>query len=92
MHANSYLIVVEPGKRNFSAYCPDVPGCVTTGRTVDETLKHMREALAFHLEDEDTVPEPRGLAWHLAEDSELSDETLAFAHIPVEEVAPLAFA
>jgi predicted RNase H-like HicB family nuclease len=92
MHANSYLVVIESGKRNFSAYSPDVPGCVTTGRTVDETLKHMREALTFHLEDEDTIPEPRGLAWHLADDAELSDETLAFAHIPVDEVAPLALA
>jgi len=92
MHANSYLIVIESGKRNFSAYSPDVPGCVTTGKTVDETLKHMREALTFHLEDEDSVPEPKGLAWHLADDAELSDETLVIAYIPVSEVAPLALA
>jgi len=92
MHAHSYLIVVESGKRNFSAYSPDVSGCVTTGKTLDETLAHMREALTFHLEDEDTVPEPKGLEYHLRHDAELRDGRFIFAHIPVEEVAPLALA
>jgi predicted RNase H-like HicB family nuclease len=88
MHTNSYLIVIESGKRNYSAFSPDVPGCVTTGGTFDETLKNMREALQLHLSDEESTPDPRGLAWHLADDSDLSDESLIFAYIPVSKVSP----
>lgn len=45
-----YLIHVERGPRNCSAYSPDVPGCVATGRTVEECVAEMRSALAFHFE------------------------------------------
>jgi predicted RNase H-like HicB family nuclease len=45
-----YLIVVEKAANNYSAYAPDVPGCIATGATLDETLQTMREALEFHLE------------------------------------------
>jgi predicted RNase H-like HicB family nuclease len=43
-------VVVEKGEHNYSAYSPDLPGCVTTGQTVEETIKNMREAVLFHLE------------------------------------------
>ena len=46
----SFTIIIEAGKRNFSAYCPDLPGCITTGRTEEETMKNMKEAIEFHLE------------------------------------------
>jgi len=45
-----YSVVVERGENNCSAYSPDVPGCVATGKTVEETLKNFTEALEFHLE------------------------------------------
>ena len=45
-----FLVVIEQGEHNYSAYSPDVPGCVATGKTVEQTLKNMSEALAFHLE------------------------------------------
>lgn len=45
-----YNIVIEIGKRNCSAYCPDLPGCVATGKTVEHTIKRMKEALKFHIE------------------------------------------
>ena len=45
-----YLIVIEKTKTGFSAYSPDVPGCVATGRTQSSVQKAMREALEFHLE------------------------------------------
>lgn len=45
-----YLIVVERTETGYSAYSPDVPGCVATGHTKRETEKNMREAIAFHLE------------------------------------------
>ncbi len=54
------LVVVEKGPRNYSAYAPEVPGCVATGKTRDETLRLMGEALQMHLEgiteDGDEMP------------------------------------
>ena len=48
---NRYLIVIEgDGTTNYSAYSPDVPGCVATGATPRECEDEMRRALAFHLE------------------------------------------
>ena len=45
-----YLIVVEETGTGFSAYSPDLPGCVATGATRDEVEKTMREAVQFHLD------------------------------------------
>lgn len=44
-----YLILIEPTDTGFSAYLPDVPGCVSTGRTVEEVEANMREAVAGHI-------------------------------------------
>lgn len=58
-----YLIVIEPTQTGFSAYSPDLPGCVSTGRTREEVEQNMREAIAFHLdglrEGGQAVPEPQ---------------------------------
>jgi predicted RNase H-like HicB family nuclease len=58
-----YLIVVEPTQTGFSAYSPDLPGCIATGSTRAEVEQNMREAIAFHLdglrEDGQGVPEPQ---------------------------------
>ena len=43
-------VELEQGKRNWSAYSPDVPGCVSTGKTRAEAQRNFREALEFHLE------------------------------------------
>lgn len=45
-----YAIVIEKAKTNYSAYIPDVPGCVATGKTLQEVKQHMKDALEFHLE------------------------------------------
>lgn len=45
-----YLIVIEQTGTGYSAYSPDVPGCVATGRSREATEREMREAIAFHLE------------------------------------------
>lgn len=57
---NRYLIVIENAGPNFSAYSPDLPGCVSTGSTREETKKNMEEAIEFHLEGlrEDGLPVP----------------------------------
>jgi predicted RNase H-like HicB family nuclease len=57
-----WAIVIEKGEDNLSAHVPDLPGCVTTGDTLDEVRAMMREAIEFHLdgmrEDGDPIPEP----------------------------------
>jgi len=57
-----YAIVIEKAGKNYSAYVPDLPGCVATGTTISEVEAEMREAIAFHLEglrsDGEPVPEP----------------------------------
>ena len=65
-----YLVIIEEADGNYSAYAPDLPGCVATGRTREETEERMREAIAFHLEGllEDGIPAPdvRTYAAHIA--------------------------
>jgi predicted RNase H-like HicB family nuclease len=60
-----YGIVIEKAADNYAAYAPDLPGCVATGKTVDETLANMREAISFHLdgmrEDGLAIPPPNSL-------------------------------
>ena len=46
----TYLVVLERGDKSFGAYAPDLPGCVAVGKTADETLKLIKEAIEFHLE------------------------------------------
>ena len=45
-----YLVVIEPTDTGFSAYSPDLPGCVATGATEEEVQREMREAMTFHIE------------------------------------------
>lgn len=60
MLMSEYLVIIERAENNFSAYSPDLPGCVATGDTKEETLQRMREAIAIHLEGlrEDGLPVP----------------------------------
>ena len=57
-----YAVVIEEGEHNLSAYVPDLPGCVTTGSTLEEIERNIREAIALHLEgmieDGEPIPEP----------------------------------
>jgi predicted RNase H-like HicB family nuclease len=56
-----YAIVIEQGEHNLSAYVPDLPGCITTGRTVQEIERNIWRAIELHLEglreDGEPVPE-----------------------------------
>jgi predicted RNase H-like HicB family nuclease len=60
-----YAIVIEKGKRNYSAYVPDLPGCIATGRTLAGVKRNITEAIDFHLQglaaDGETIPAPRAL-------------------------------
>ena len=57
-----YAMIIEKGERNYSAYLPDLPGCVTTGNTLEEVKQRMSEAVELHLrgmrEDSSPIPEP----------------------------------
>ena len=55
-----YAVVIEMAGANYSAYVPDLPGCVATGETREEAEREIREAVRFHLEGlrEDGVPAP----------------------------------
>jgi predicted RNase H-like HicB family nuclease len=57
-----YAIVIEKAENNYAAYVPDLPGCVATGQTIEETEQQIREAVDLHLrgmrEDGLPIPEP----------------------------------
>jgi predicted RNase H-like HicB family nuclease len=55
-----YAVVIERAEGNYSAYVPDLPGCVATGVTVAEVEAEIREAIVFHVEGlrEDGLPVP----------------------------------
>ena len=62
---HTYLVIFERTPNNFSAYVPDLPGCVATGQTPTEVEANIRSAMAFHLEGMarhgEAIPEPT--AW-----------------------------
>lgn len=60
MIAMRYAIVIEQAGTNYSAYVPDLPGCVASGSTIAEVETRIREAIAFHLDGlrEDGLPLP----------------------------------
>ena len=55
-----YLVIFEKANNNYSAYSPDLPGCIATGTTRKEAEKNIKEAIRFHIEglNEDGVPLP----------------------------------
>lgn len=61
MDAMEYAVIIERGPRNLSAYVPDLPGCVATGRTETEVIQNIREAVRFHIDGlrRDGQPIPR---------------------------------
>jgi predicted RNase H-like HicB family nuclease len=62
-----YLVVIEKAENNYSAFSPDVPGCIATGESVEEATATMKEALQFHLEDCEDIPQPKGISQHIAD-------------------------
>jgi predicted RNase H-like HicB family nuclease len=71
--AERYLVFIEGGPpSNYSAWSPDLPGCVATGESVAEVESEMRAAIMLHLEgmaeDGETAPEPSGPGVYVARD------------------------
>lgn len=61
-----YAVVIEKAGKNYSAYVPDLPGCIATGDTVDEVEREIRDAIRFHIdgmkEDGLPIPKPESIA------------------------------
>jgi predicted RNase H-like HicB family nuclease len=65
-----FLIIIEKAKGNFSAYSPDLPGCVATGKTREQAAQNMHKAIEMHIrglrEDKQPIPKPHSYAEFLA--------------------------
>ena len=87
----NFLIIIEKGAENYSAYSPDVLGCAATGKSVEETLGNMKDALKFHfegiLEDGEEIPAPKSLNFYLENTDEISSDDI-LAHINIEIPEP----
>jgi predicted RNase H-like HicB family nuclease len=64
-----YAIVIEKADGNYSAYVPDLPGCVATGETVKDVERELRDAIRFHIEgleaDGIAIPQPTSIAEYI---------------------------
>ena len=87
-----YLIVVEKSETGYSAYSPDVLGCIATGKTIEKTIANMKAALTLHLrgmvEDGDILPKPRGVASYLEAVRNSEGEEYLLTHLATESVLP----
>jgi len=76
-----FLVVIEKANNNYSAYSPDLPGCVATGATREEAEKNMYEAIEMHiqglLEDNLSIPESKSFAEYVAVAEKSSTEQTA---------------
>jgi predicted RNase H-like HicB family nuclease len=70
MNMHRFLIVIEKANGNYSAYSPDLPGCVATGKTREQVSRNMYQAIEMHihglLEDKLPVPRSRSFAEYIA--------------------------
>ena len=80
---DQYLIVLEKSDTGFSAYSPDVAGCIATGETLEETTKLMRSAVILHLTDVDELPKPRGIDAYVDALQDSEGEEFYLTHISV---------
>lgn len=82
-----YLVVIEKADADFSVYVPDVPGCVSTGKTIEEAKANIKEALLSHFaemkEDGEPIPEPQALGENVEIEvapMSVSDEVRAYTY------------
>ena len=71
-----YAIVIERAGGNYSAYVPDLPGCVSNGATVDDVKKNLAKAIELHLEgmreDGEPIPEPTTISDYVLVDAKVA--------------------
>jgi predicted RNase H-like HicB family nuclease len=68
---SKYAVVFEKSRNGYGAYAPDLPGCIATGKTLEQTRARMQKAIELHLksmrEDGDPIPEPSHVAVDMLE-------------------------
>ncbi len=77
-----FLVVIEKSETGFSAFSPDIPGCITVGNTVERTIANMREAINLYIEtlveDEHALSTGKGVEYHikngLLKEGEIADQ------------------
>lgn len=89
---DKYLVVVEKSETGYSAYSPDVVGCIATGKTIEKTIANMKTVLALHLhamaEDGEALPTPQGIASYLEAVSNSEGEEYFLTHIVMKDILP----
>jgi predicted RNase H-like HicB family nuclease len=84
----TYLIVIGKTKTGYSAHCPDVMGCASVGRTVEQVLANMKKALEFHfegtVEDGHPIPKPGGIASYRKVLKNLDFENYLLGHVQID--------
>jgi predicted RNase H-like HicB family nuclease len=87
MSKQKYIVIIEKGENNYSAFSPDVDGCIATGNTLEETIVCMKDVLEFHLEALEEFPKAKGLKYYIengAFNEDAIDENYFIAQIEVE--------
>ena len=83
-----YLIVIGRTSTGYSAHCPDVLGCATVGKTVEEVVANMKKALELHfegiVEDGDPIPKPSGVDSYREVMNDLDVEQYFLAHVQID--------
>ena len=84
----TYLVVIGKTATGYSAHCPDVLGCASVGKTVDEVLANMKKALAFHFdgmaEDGEPIPKPGGAALYRTVMKDLDVDQYFLGHVQID--------
>jgi predicted RNase H-like HicB family nuclease len=84
----TYLMVIGKTKTGYSAHCPDVPGCATVGKTVEEVVANMKKALNLHFEgmaeDGDPIPKPGGVRSYRDVMKDLDLDKYLLGHVQID--------
>jgi predicted RNase H-like HicB family nuclease len=83
-----YLIVIGRTSTGYSAHCPDVLGCASTGKTIEKVVANMKNALEFHfegmVEDGDAIPKPGGVNSYREVMKDLDTDQYLLAHVQID--------
>ena len=84
----TYLIVIGKTPSGYSAHCPDIPGCAAVGKTVEEVVANMKDALQFHfegmLEDGAAIPSSGGVDSYRELMKDLDFDRYFLAHVQID--------
>jgi predicted RNase H-like HicB family nuclease len=85
---STYLIVIGKTRTGYSAHCPDVPGCASVGKTVEEVMARMKKGLKLHFEgmaeDGDPIPKSSGIDSYSKVMKDLEPENNLLAHVQID--------